>query len=168
MPRWPDLKDVRRKRFEEGRDRSLVAPQKALARRYTVEGEIGRGGMAIVYRGRDLKHKRPVAVRSCVPRWRRWGRSGSCARSRSPLQAITAAGTEQLTSTGLVVGTPVYMSPGQCAGEAHLDGRSAVYALACALNEMLAGAPSWVLEAGRAIRAGHPTDPVPVRAREQS
>ncbi len=33
----------------------------ALAGRYAVEREIGRGGMATVYLARDLKHQRPVA-----------------------------------------------------------------------------------------------------------
>jgi serine/threonine-protein kinase len=35
----------------------------ALADRYRVEGEIGRGGMATVYRAWDLKNDRPVALR---------------------------------------------------------------------------------------------------------
>ena len=35
----------------------------ALAGRYVIEQEIGRGGMATVYRARDLKHNRNVAVK---------------------------------------------------------------------------------------------------------
>ena len=35
----------------------------ALADRYAIEREIGRGGMATVYLARDLKHQRPVAVK---------------------------------------------------------------------------------------------------------
>jgi len=33
----------------------------ALADRYVLERELGRGGMATVYLARDLKHDRPVA-----------------------------------------------------------------------------------------------------------
>ena len=40
----------------------LTLIRAALADRYTVEDEIGRGGMAIVYRANDRKHDRPVAV----------------------------------------------------------------------------------------------------------
>ena len=35
----------------------------ALADRYAVERELGRGGMATVYLARDLKHGRPVAIK---------------------------------------------------------------------------------------------------------
>jgi serine/threonine protein kinase/tetratricopeptide (TPR) repeat protein len=40
-----------------------LAPQKALGDRYTIETEIGRGGMATVYRARDPRHDRSVAVK---------------------------------------------------------------------------------------------------------
>lgn len=36
----------------------------ALSDRYTIEREIGAGGMATVYLARDLKHDRDVAVRN--------------------------------------------------------------------------------------------------------
>jgi eukaryotic-like serine/threonine-protein kinase len=40
---------------------------KALAGRYDIEREIGRGGMAIVYLARDVKRARPVAVKVLRP-----------------------------------------------------------------------------------------------------
>ena len=36
--------------------------QGALAERYTLERELGRGGMATVYLAQVLKHDRPVAL----------------------------------------------------------------------------------------------------------
>jgi serine/threonine-protein kinase len=38
----------------------------ALADRYRVERELGRGGMATVYLVQDLKHDRPVAIKEPI------------------------------------------------------------------------------------------------------
>ncbi len=39
----------------------------ALADRYAIERELGRGGMAVVYLAHDLKHDRQVAVKVVQP-----------------------------------------------------------------------------------------------------
>src|SRR5437879_9959145 len=41
----------------------LARVQAALAGRYTIERELGRGGMATVFLAEDRKHHRPVAIK---------------------------------------------------------------------------------------------------------
>ncbi|HEU4526203.1 MAG TPA: protein kinase, partial [Gemmatimonadales bacterium] len=76
-------------------------------------------------------------------------------------RALSAAGADQqLTLTGIVVGTPQYMSPEQAAGAA-VDGRSDQYSLACTLYEMLIGEPPFSGPSPQAVIARHSMEPVP-------
>jgi serine/threonine-protein kinase len=54
-------------------------------------------------------------------------------------RASSSSGNERITTAGLTVGTPAYMSPEQAAADPHVDGRSDQYSLACVLFEMLVG-----------------------------
>jgi serine/threonine-protein kinase len=225
----------------------------ALRGRYTLQRELGRGGMAVVYLAHDLRHDRPVALKVLHPdvaaalgphrflreiqvtarlqhphilpihesgeaAGRLWytmpyfegeslrerltrepqlpiedvlhiarnvlgalGRAhqhGILHRDIKPenilfqsgeavladfgiARAVDAAGTERLTETGLLVGTPVYMSPEQAAGARELDRRSDLYAVGCVLYEMLAGHPPFLGTTPQEILRRHVMDPVP-------
>jgi serine/threonine-protein kinase len=230
--------------------------QQALASRYTIERELGHGGMAVVYLAQDLKHRRPVAIKVLRPelayaigperflreieiaarlahphilplhdsgnadgvlyyvmpyvegeslrdRLQREGKlpveeavritsevadalgyahqAGLVHRDIKPenillqaghavvsdfgiARAVSAAGADKLTETGIAVGTPAYMSPEQSLGDSGLDARSDVYSLGCVLFEMLAGRPPFTGPSAQAIVAGHRTTPVPTLA----
>ncbi|MGH7468930.1 MAG: protein kinase domain-containing protein [Longimicrobiales bacterium] len=55
-------------------------------------------------------------------------------------RVLQAQENQRFTVTGLVIGTPQYMSPAQATGETPIDARSDIYSLGCMLYEMLAGA----------------------------
>lgn len=71
-----------------------------------------------------------------------------------------AAGLE-LTSTGITIGTPLYMSPEQASGADDLTPRSDVYSLACVLYQMLAGEAPYTGPTARMVTIKRLTDPVP-------
>ena len=211
----------------------LFRLKQALADRYRIERELGRGGMATVYLARDLKHHRQVAVKVLHPElaavlgpqpflheieisarlnhphilplldsgnaqgflfYTMPYVEGESLRERMtrekqlPVEdalqiarevadaldyahrhdvvhrdikpenillqenhavvadfgiarAISAAGGEKLTATGVTLGTPEYMSPERAGGGRAMDGRSDLYSLGCVLYEMLAGQP---------------------------
>jgi serine/threonine protein kinase/Tfp pilus assembly protein PilF len=75
--------------------------------------------------------------------------------------AVSVAGGERLTETGVSVGTVEYMSPEQATGEGNPDARSDIYSLACVLYEMLVGEPPYTGPTAMAVLAKRLSDPVP-------
>lgn len=224
----------------------------ALPDRYIIERELGRGGMAVVYLARDLKHHRLVAIKVLGPELsaalgerflreieiaagltqphiltlhdsgeaggslyyvmpyvegeslrERINREGQLPiddalriarevasalgyahrhdvvhRDIKPgnillqdnnaivadfgiARAISRVSGEPLTSTGVALGTPAYMSPEQASGERDLDGRTDIYSLGCVLYEMLAGEPPYTGPTVAAIMAKRFIEPIP-------
>jgi eukaryotic-like serine/threonine-protein kinase len=76
-------------------------------------------------------------------------------------RSLVDQAADRLTQTGMVVGTPAYMSPEQASGERHLDGRTDVYSLTCVLYEMLVGEPPYTGPTAQAITAKQFSEPVP-------
>ena len=225
----------------------------SLEGRYSVGEEVGRGGMATVFRGQDLRHDRTVAIKVLHPefaadigsgRFRREirivaglnhphilalldsgeadgliyfvmpfvegeslrdvldrggglpldraldlvGQIGSAlayAHERGVVhrdikpanilisgdQAVVAdfgiarggaeGGSHKLTRTGVVVGTPTYMSPEQALGDQRIDHRSDIYGLGCVLYEALAGRPPFEAPTMMALISSHILDTPP-------
>jgi eukaryotic-like serine/threonine-protein kinase len=79
-------------------------------------------------------------------------------------KAATAAATSDTVATGLVlttlglaIGTPVYMSPEQAAGQTTVDARADLYAVGVLAYEMLSGAPPFTGNTPQAVLAAHVT-----------
>ena len=224
----------------------------ALADRYEVERELGRGGMATVYLARDVRHDRRVAIKVLLPdlaasvgadRFVREIRvaaklqhphilplydsgaadgllfyvmpfvEGESLRDRLDrdkmlgvdeaigltievaealgyahdqgivhrdikpenillsnghamvadfgiARAVRASEEHRLTLTGSAIGTPLYMSPEQAAGE-DAGPTSDLYSLACTSVEMLTGQPPFTAATAQAIMARHAMEPPP-------
>ncbi len=229
----------------------------ALGDAYTIEGEIGRGGMGVVYRARDARLHRRVAVKVLPPelafsreirerftreaqtaarlahphivpihdvgegegivyfvmgliegeslagRLRRRGRlppeearrimketadALSAAHALSVIhrdikpdnillegsrgrvmvtdfgiaKAMSSTTGHTLTSVGMAIGTPSFMSPEQAAGEREIDGRSDIYSLGIVTYQMLAGELPFTAPSVAGILMKHITEPAPL------
>jgi serine/threonine-protein kinase len=117
----------------------------------------------------DFAHARDVVHRDIKPENilvtgdRAWVADFGIAR------AVTVAGGEQLTKTGMAVGTPVYMSPEQALASKDLTSRSDIYSLGCVVYEMLAGGPPFSAASPTALMAKHSLEDAPrIRVVRQS
>ncbi|MGD8867605.1 MAG: protein kinase [Gemmatimonadales bacterium] len=66
-----------------------------------------------------------------------------------------------ITQTGMMLGTPAYISPEQAAGEPDVDGRADLYSLGCVLYEMLVGEPPFTGPNAQAIITKRFISPIP-------
>jgi len=87
-----------------------------------------------------VAHQKGIVHRDIKPENIILGNDGVYVVDFGIAKALLDTGDDRLTSTGLAVGTPVYMSPEQ-ATAAPVDARTDQYSLAAVLYEMLVGEP---------------------------
>jgi serine/threonine-protein kinase len=76
-------------------------------------------------------------------------------------RALEASGGDQVSTFGVVLGHPAYMSPEQARGVPELDPRSDIYSLGCVLYEMLVGQPPFTGATRAAVLARQMSDAAP-------
>src|SRR5690606_11921473 len=74
-------------------------------------------------------------------------------------KALSATGGATLTSAGMAIGTPSFMSPEQAAGESEIDGRSDLYSLGIVAYQMLSGELPFNAPTVAGILMKHITEP---------
>ena len=75
-----------------------------------------------------------------------------------------ATGSTELTRVGAIMGTPLYMSPEQCAGQ-KLDARSDIYSIGVIAYQMLVGEPPFTGTTGNVMQEHLTTAPSSLRER---
>jgi eukaryotic-like serine/threonine-protein kinase len=76
-------------------------------------------------------------------------------------RAVAVSGTDQLTRSGIAVGTSTYMSPEQISAAENIDHRCDLYSLGCVLFECLAGQPPFFHRNEAVVLQMHLTQPAP-------
>src|SRR5205823_2214186 len=82
------------------------------------------------------------------------------------LSAATATSDSAITSLGVALGTPAYMSPEQASAEPNVDHRADLYAWGVLAYELLTGSTPFAGRPGTAMLAAHVTAaPEPISGR---
>jgi serine/threonine-protein kinase len=76
-------------------------------------------------------------------------------------RALDEAASDRLTKTGMMLGTPYYMSPEQITGERDVGAPTDIYALGCVLYEMLVGAAPFAGGSMQTVLSRRLAEPAP-------
>ncbi len=109
----------------------------------------------------DHAHTRGVVHRDIKPENILLGGGHAIVADFGVARAISAAGAAEVTATGSIVGTPIYMSPEQASGDGDLDGRSDIYSLGCVLFEAIIGRPPFTGATVQEILVRRLVEPAP-------
>ena len=109
----------------------------------------------------DYAHDAGIIHRDIKPSNLFLTRDGALIADFGIAKDLMPSAEESTTSTGLVVGTALYMSPEQADSGHHPDRRADVYSLGCVAYQMVAGEPPFTGPNPQAIVARHRSLPAP-------
>lgn len=111
--------------------------------------------------GLDAVHTRGYVHRDVKPSNILLRAGGAVLADFGLARGLAVSGGDKLSTTGLLVGTPVYASPEQSRGDARIDGGSDLYSLGIVLYEMLAGEPPFTGRTPQVVAAKHQHEAAP-------
>ena len=106
-------------------------------------------------------HRHGIVHRDVKPENIVLGAEGAVLLDFGIARAVSAAGSDRLTRSGIAVGTSTYMSPEQITALKEIDHRSDIYSLGCVLFESLAGRPPFQHRNEAVVLQQHLTQPAP-------
>jgi eukaryotic-like serine/threonine-protein kinase len=106
-------------------------------------------------------HRHDIVHRDVKPENIVLGGEGAVLLDFGIARAVSAAGSDRLTRSGIAVGTSTYMSPEQITALKEIDHRSDIYSLGCVLFEALAGQPPFQHRNEAVVLQLHLTQPAP-------
>jgi serine/threonine-protein kinase len=109
----------------------------------------------------DHAHQRGIIHRDVKPANVVLSAQGAILLDFGIARAVIASGTDQLTRSGIAVGTSTYMSPEQITAVTDIDHRCDIYSLGCVLYECLAGQPPFTHRNEAIVLQLHLTQPPP-------
>ena len=133
------------------RDRLLTERTLPVAEALRITDEVGAG--------LDFAHRAGIVHRDVKPENILFADGHALLADFGVARSSHLESAQNVTSPGMAMGTPAYMSPEQAAGDTAIAASADIYSLACVLFEMLTGEPPFVGKSARSTIAKHISEP---------
>lgn len=110
----------------------------------------------------DYAHRQGIVHRDIKPSNIMIDRDGNAFVTDFGIARATGSSGSHITDSGMIVGTPDYMSPEQARSESNIDARADIYSLGVVLFEILTGQRPFTSDVSMEVIMKHINEPVPL------